>query len=208
MNKTTKILSLAVATFAIVGMIGVFNSQAFANPPGAPDGKLQFKFNIIAAPVGWSGNLPDNNGHKIITERGANNQHILWTLCLADVGQKSKDCGPGHNNFNTHIEDHATEAIDGTEAEIHIDEANKYEVWVRIHGKNGGTLSICSAIKTDHDDPLKHDECLLGFVNLEKKGAVSNFKFPNKLFHDINEDILWHLNSNNDFRIAEVRLYS
>ena len=36
MNKTTKTLSLAVAMFAIAGMTGAFNNQAFAN--GADEG--------------------------------------------------------------------------------------------------------------------------------------------------------------------------
>jgi len=58
------------------------------------------------------------------------------------------------------------------------------------------------------DGQKRCSSCTIFFVNLEKKGAVSNFKFPNKLFHESNEDIIWHTNSNDDFRIAEVRLYA
>ena len=77
MNKTTKTLSLTVAMFAIVGMVGVFsNSQVFADP--APEGtKKVYQFNIIARPNPYNGNCGE--GDRIFVEAGAkglNHAHI------------------------------------------------------------------------------------------------------------------------------------
>lgn len=181
------IAAFAVAAAFAVVLVAAPWDTAEANPPGAPEGKLAFKFNYIAA---TDSEVGCGNGHRIFTELGAGGQHILFLW------------EPGHK---THVEDCMTEAIDGSFAEVHADLQGVYTVFVRILGPNkaGNTLSICrNAPAGDHDD-----ECYLGTANLDRKNGLDRFIFPKKLFDEGFVDELWHNEHGSNFRIAEVRLY-
>lgn len=182
---------------AAIGLLAslMMNPAAHANPPGAPDGKLAFKFNYIAVPEGT--NVGCGEGHRVITERGAVG-HIVWELDTSASG--------------IHIEDCETESVDGDYAWIVGDEADKYDVFVRLLGPNtsSNTLDICRDIIIDFSDGIENDHthlCLLGSVDLSRGGGTDRYTFPKKLFADDAEGELWHLDPGTDFRIAEVRLY-
>lgn len=181
-----------LAALALTAAFAVGAFPAAANPPDAPAGKLVFKFNYIAVPVGTDPNC-DSAGHRVFTELGAVG-HILWTLHPAD---------------GIHMIDNCTESVDGDVAEIHADLQGTYKVFVRILGSNSNPdnwLSICR--NTDdltlggHDD----SECELGSVTLSRSGT-DRFTFPKKLFDDGAVGELWHMEPGSGFRIAEVRLY-
>jgi hypothetical protein len=49
--------------------------------------------------------------------------------------------------------------------------------------------------------------CELGSIHLNRDTGKSTFKVSPKIFDAIYEDVLWDLDANNDFRIAELRVY-
>src|SRR5262245_12898279 len=170
-----------------VGLLGAFlaSDAVQANPPGAPAGKLAFKFNYHAVPPGASPNC--GNGHNVYTRRGQ--QGIIeWTL---------------DEDAPISIEDCLTASIDGSNAQIFADAAGKYTIFVRILGskKNTNTLSICRRVALD--DSL---ECELGSVDLSRTG-LDRFRFSAKLFDDDLAGEFWYLDPGSGFRIAEIRLY-
>ena len=192
MNKIGKNVGRKKILAVLLASVLILTTQAlpvFANPPGIPaDQKMVYKFNYIAKPEGTADNVNCGSGHRIFTERGATG-HILW-----------------HSDLTSppHIVDCLTESIDGTFAQVNVDapyNTLKYYVYVRLLGKPTGTLRICVNTLTDEfGDHL----CLLGDITLTKD---KKFTLVSKLFDGIFEDIVWHLDTNNDFRIAEVRLY-
>lgn len=122
LNRKSIGIGIVGLILAIVGFLlfsALASSQVSANPPGAPDGKMAFKFNYIAVPDGTVPNCI-SNGHRMFTEEGRVG-HILWELHPAD---------------GIHMVDNCTESVDGDIGEIHADEANKYTIWARIHGPN------------------------------------------------------------------------
>jgi len=204
MNKTTKVLSLAVAMFAIVGMTGVFSGEAFANPKGVPNNlKKDFSFQYIAVP---EGTFPScGNGKVIYTERGNAHDHIDFIL---------------QTEHQSHIEDCTSSSIDAPRASVHVDTADKYFVYVRLLGPPTGdnTLDICAELKSVHDadDELSH-LCLLGSISLDRSFAK---KFKNvlsedglninlkKLFADSLDDVTFSLDKGTGFKHAQFWLMS
>ena len=60
------------------------------------------------------------------------------------------------------------------------------------------------SVVSDPDDPL----CLLGTIKLTREGGQSKFQVqPDSLFDAELEDILWTVDTNKDFRIAQFRVY-
>ena len=200
MNTTTKTLSVAIAMFAIVGMMGVFNNQAFANPKDSSgdkiQGKLLYKFNMIATPQEWAADddLCPNNGHRIFfpqVDKGNTIGTLQWNLNnetsagLIDI----YDCDG---------------TTDGT-AGIEIDEGLEFAVYVRVHGQNTDRLDlVCTdQIVSDNEDDL----CLIDTVNMLHK-SKSFTKIMTNLYDGEYEQVLWTLENGNGFKNAEVRLYS
>lgn len=192
MNKIGKNVGRKKIIAVLLASVLILTTQAlpvYANPPGIPsDQKMAFKFNYIAKPVGTADKVNCGDGHRIFTERGATG-HILW-----------------HSDLSSppHIVDCLTESIDGDQAQVNVDAPYNtltYYVYVRLLGKPTGTLHVCVNTVTDE---LGDHLCLLGDITLTKD---KKFTLVSKLFDGIYEDIVWHLDTNNDFRIAEVRLY-
>jgi hypothetical protein len=179
-----KFLLLTVVVLA-VALVALPFGTAQANPPGAPLGKLAFKFNYIAVPPDTQESVGCGDGHRVFTELGAAGV-IVWTLDATSP---------------IHVEDCLTQSIDGDPATIFADAAGTYTIWVRIHGPNkpGNTLDIGRSV--DQDFLI----CEVGSVSLSRTG-VDRFRFTQKLF-DNGSPEFWELEPGTNFRIAEIRLY-
>ena len=151
---------------------------------GAPKGKLVFSWNLIGTPKSYSGGCGD--GRRIFVERGAHGAHIL--IQDANDGWSIVDCnGTG-----------------GNVAVMHSDDLGTFDVYARILGKPNGTLDVCADFVSDAGDAL----CLLGTINLKRDGGQSKFNIQaDSLFDASLEDILWTVDTNKDFRIAQFRVY-
>jgi len=195
MNKTTKTLSLAVATFAIVGMVGVFsNSQVFADP--APPGTEKvYQFNIIARPNPYTGNCGE--GDRIFVEAGAKGlKHAHINILEAGEWDVS-DCNATGNN----------------RGELHFDGTGTFQVFAISHGKPGTSIDICMQLRAVHDPeggdgtvPFNDHECLVGVIEIKRDAGKSRFSVDLRaLFLD---DSVWSLDVNGNakiqFRIYEV----
>jgi len=88
-------------------------------------------------------------------------------------------------------------------AVLHTSGAAIYDVYVRILGKPGGHLFICADSATADGEAL----CLLGTIDLTR-GKNSKFTLqPSSLFDASLFDILWNVDTNADYRIAQFRVY-
>ncbi len=181
----------AAASFTVIGLT-TGSGTARANPPGAPEGTLAFKFNYHAVPEGTDPNC--GSGAKVYTEIGQSGQ-IVWELDTSANGFDIEDC--------------KTASLDGDYAWIVGDAADKYSVYVVLLGKNSSTnsLSICRQIITDITDIVDTNLCELGSVDLSRGGGTDRFAFDKKLFADDAEGELWTLDPGTGFRIAQIRLY-
>jgi hypothetical protein len=151
---------------------------------GAPKGKLVFSWNLIGTPKSYTGGCGD--GHRIFVERDVNSAHIL--IQDENDGWRIVDCN----------------ATGGNLAVMHSDDLGSFDVYARILGTPGGRLDVCANVISDPDDPL----CLLGTINLKRDGGQSKFQVqPDSLFDAELEDILWTVDTNKDFRIAQFRVY-
>jgi hypothetical protein len=166
---------------------GLFSAGAFAAPPGVVDvGKKVFQFNLIGFPDHnvYNGNC--GHGNRIFVNRGDHHAHIR--IVDDNDGWYVSDC----------------DATGGSTGEFHSDDVGSYLVFARILGKPGGELDICADVVSDHDDHL----CLLGTFNMKREGGKSNFSIvPSSMFDAELEDIMWSLDVNHNFRIAQFRVY-
>lgn len=129
----------------------------------------------------------DNNGRRVFVPRGGNTKIEVY------VGEGGYDILCATNSDTSH------------RYKIETPQPSTFDVYVRMLGKPGGTLSICTDIL---DDPDSYGECLVGTVDLSRGSGKSNFSIQtSKLFADDNEDVLWSVTTNNDFRIAQFRFY-
>ena len=162
-------------------------SAVLAAPPDVTAGsKLVFSFNLIGHPGDYTGGC--GNGRRIFVNRDAHHAHIL--LKDENDGWHVEDCNATGNNWG----------------ELHTDDVGVYDVYVRILGKPGGTLFICADTLEDHEsgDHL----CLLGTIDLTRGKGQSKFKVqPSSLFDASGEDIVWSIDTNTDYRIAQFRVY-
>ena len=165
-------------------------TAALANPKDIPAGsKLVYNFNVIGYPVGksYDGNCGD--GHRIFVNREANNAHVLVTN--STTGWSIVDC----NATADHM------------AELATNQAGIYDIYVRILGKPGGHINICA--DTFADFLSGETLCLLGTIDLTRKNGQSKFTLaPNAMFDASLEDLIWTVDTNKDFRIAQFRVYT
>lgn len=160
-----------------------------AKPPDVTSGsKLVYSFNLIGYPAGKEYTGGCGNGRRIFVNRDARHAHILLTD--TDDGWWIEDCNATSDN----------------QAILHTDGANVYELYVRILGKPGGKLFVCADTKEDHDSGDHF--CLLGTIDLTRGKGRSKFKVqPSSLFDAELEDIIWSIETNKDYRIAQFRVY-
>jgi hypothetical protein len=161
--------------------------SAAARGNGAPNGKLVFNWNLIGTPKDYSGGCGD--GHRIFVNRDVNNAHIT----IQDAGNGGAwsivDCN----------------ATGGHLAVMESADLGTFHVYVRILGKIGGHLDVCAAKTiTDADG----DFCELDEIHLTRVGGQSKFTVqPDTLFDASNFDVFWAVDTNQDFRIAQFRVY-
>jgi hypothetical protein len=153
---------------------------------GAPRGQLVFNWNLIGTPGDYEGGC--GNGRRIFVERGANHEHIIFQ----------------DHNDGWHIEQ--CDATFGDTAVIHTDSLGTLDVYARILGKPSGRLFVCADTVEDHS--TGEHLCLLGTIDLKRDGGRSRFQFqPDALFDASLEDIIWSVETNTAFRIAQFRVY-
>ncbi len=175
-------LVLLLACLAAVSLAAVVS----ANPPGIPAGeKLEYKFNLVGRPDVYTGGC--GNGDRMFVLRDANNAHVLVTNGMT---WNVTDC----NATSDHWGELTTNAV-GT-----------YDIFVRILGKQGGNLRICADTYTDY---LSGETlCLLGTIDLTRGSGQSKFQVaPSSMFDASLEDIVWTVDTNRDYRIAQFRVY-
>jgi hypothetical protein len=181
---------LLVLLLAVLAAAGYAASSVGANPPGVPSGwKMEYKWNMIGYPAGQEYTGGCGNGARIFVNRDASNAHVIVTD--QDDGWYVADCNA--------TADHT--------AVIHSDDVGTFHVFAEILGKPGGTLSICADVLVDESTQTLM--CELGTFNLGPRvGGKANFHLaPDEIFDASLEDILWFVTTNNDFRIAQFRVY-
>ncbi|UCF78869.1 MAG: hypothetical protein JSW03_00900 [Candidatus Eiseniibacteriota bacterium] len=190
MNPGSKIACCCLALAIAFVFVLVSAAPALAVPKDVePGSKLVYKFNIIGYPAGklYTGNC--GQGHRIFVNREANHTHIRITD--ANDGWYVSDC----------------DATGTSWAEIHSDRMDIYDVYVRILGKPGGHINICADPFTDY---TTHEHlCLLGTIDLTRGKGQSKLSIkPSQIFDASMMDIMWKVETNSDFRIAEFRIYA
>ena len=174
---------------AVVFALGVVGTGTVsANPPGVPAGdKLEFKFNLIGHPAGKDYPGGCGNGNRVFVNRAANQEKIIivdgdsWDIV---------DCDATGNSIAT----------------IQSADIGTFTVYARILGKPGGHLKICADVLVDV--ATQEALCALGTFELNRDGGKSIFKVvPSGLFDASLADILWTVDTNADFRIAQFRVY-
>lgn len=190
-------LVVLVASVALMSCTEEFSSapkpsvddSALAKPPGVDFGdKLVYKFNVIGYPKDKEYTGGCGNGHRIFVNRDAHHAHILLTD--TDDGWWIEDCN----------------ATQDKRAILHTDQPEVYFIYVRLLGKPGGHLNICA--DTLYDDGTHGHECYLGEIDMTRGSGKSQFAIqPSSMFDASLEDIIWSVETNADFRIAEFRVY-
>ena len=178
------------AWFVVVCLALVLGSAAtaHANPKDIPAGsRLVYSFNVIGHPEGQAYDGNCGNGHRIFVNRAANNAQVLVTNA-ASWGVI--DC----------------DATGDRRASLGTNQASKYDIYVRILGRPGGRINICADTFEDfqNGDML----CLLGTIDLTRGSGQSKFTIaPNAMFDASLEDLIWTVDTNANFRIAQFRVY-
>ena len=166
------------------------STAAWANPAPIPAGsKLVFNFNVIGYPAAKSYAGDCGNGHRIFVNRDARGAQVRVTNSATDWS--IVDCNA--------TSDHA--------AVLATNQAGIYDIYVRILGKPGGHLHVCADTLTDflNGETL----CQVGTIDLTRGKGQSKFTLaPSAMFDASLVDLMWTVDTNSDFRIAQFRVYS
>ena len=189
-SRTHNRFSAAVVSLLCTVLLMTGATVVSANPKPIPAGsKLQFNFNVIGYPAGktYDGNCGD--GHRIFVNREAKGAQVRVTN--STTGWSIEDCNA--------TADH--------QAVLATNQAAIYDIYVRILGKPGGNMHICANTMTDF--LLGETLCLLGTIDLTRGNGQSKFTLaPSSMFDASLADLMWTVDTNSDFRIAQFRVYS
>jgi hypothetical protein len=177
-----------IAVFALIGILLGFSTVSMANPPGIPAGWHKvYQFNMIGYPAGQEYTGGCGGGNRVFVNRDAHNARMLVT----DGGSWDiTDCNATVDNW----------------AEMTTNNMSQYAVFVRILGKPGGNLHICADTYEDYE--AGETLCLLGTIDLNRGHGQSRFQLaPSTMFDASLEDIVWQIDTNHDFRLAQFRVY-
>ena len=212
--KTTKVLSFAVAMFAIAGLMVAFNNQeAYARPPLAGVGDHVMKINLIGVPNGTDRNCDSGSSKNIYTPIGTDDggkvkenirhQHILWAP----------------NTGTNAVTDHCTEGVGDAadEAQVELD-GGDYKFTIRILGpaNNGGNFfKYCSELISVHDSTEAAGEydCVVDGSTVpdtvvSRGGGSPSYTIPKTLFEDPdNEGQVWSTATGSGFKIAQIDIW-
>src|SRR5262249_54791248 len=91
-------------------------------------------------------------------------------------------------------------------ANLVTNQAGIYDIYVRILGKPGGNIHVCADTLSDF---LSGETlCQIGTIDLTRGKGQSKFTLePSALFDASNIDIIWTVDTNTNFRIAQFRVY-
>lgn len=176
-------LIIALSCIAVISL----TTNVAANPPNIPAGwKKVYQFNLI----GFGGKEYNGGcgaGNRVFVNRDARN--ASFTVTNGDYWNIT-DCN----------------ATGGNGASMTSNQAARYAVFVRILGKPGGELHVCAE---EYVDSLTGDTlCLQGRIDLTRGKGQSKFGVtPVTMFDASLEDVLWTIDTNKDYRIAQFRVY-
>ena len=163
---------------------------ASANPTPIPAGsKLVFNFNVLGYPATKSYLGDCGNGHRIFVNRDAKGAQV--SVMNSTTDWSIVDCN----------------ATSDHQAVLATNQAGIYDVYVRILGKIGGNLHVCADTLTDflNGETL----CQVGSIDLTRGKGQSKFTLaPSAMFDASLIDLIWTVDTNPDFRIAQFRVYS
>jgi len=181
MNTTTKILSLAIAMFAIVGMMG-FNNQALAGN-GAPSGP-HYNLNIIGVPKGKTADMTGSQGHTIFVPLDG---RCRINLTEGDYEVRDRNCTDGPALFALPNPD------------LNNDGITAYSVYARALGKPGGS----STTTTCFDDAGTTDTyCSIYQMVLVRDTGKSSFT-------NVSKELLYvYVDTNGDGTVERIPLFS
>lgn len=182
-------LSSAVASVFCSLLLLSAATAASANPAPIPAGsKLVFNFNVIGYPAGKSYGGDCGDGHRIFVNRDAKGAVVRIVNSTTDWSVV--DCNA--------TSDHA--------AALATNQAGIYDIYVRILGKIGGSLHVCADTLTDFQNG--ETLCQVGTIDLTR-GKQSKFSLaPSAMFDASLIGLIWTVDTNADFRIAQFRVYS
>ncbi len=188
MRKKLTTLSFTVAMFAVVGMMGVFGNQVFADP--APEGTQKvYQFNLNARPNEFTGNCGE--GNRMFVEADARHAHID---IVGGTEWNVTDCNATGKN-------HGELTVDGT---------GTFAVYAIAHGKPDTGLDICADLRSVHDEDEElgeEHECLIGTFDIKRENGKSHMKLvPSALFDTSLEDVIWSVDVNGKAKI-QFRVY-
>lgn len=186
MQRIKLFRSQCIVALSCIALVALATTAA-ANPPGIPAGwKKAYQFNLIGfGGKDYTGGC--GNGNRVFVNRDAHNATMNVT---SGSSWDITDCN----------------ATGDHQAELTTNNASRYAVFVRILGKPGGMLHVCA---DEYVDTLTGDTlCLLGQIDLTRGKGKSKFSLaPSTMFDASAEDILWTIDTNADYRIAQFRMY-
>ena len=189
-NRYWNRIALSVAPTLCTLLLMGAPLTASANPNPIPAGsKLVFNFNVIGYPEGKTYQGDCGEGHRIFVNRGAKGAQvrILNSATSWAVG----DCNA--------TADH--------QATLLTNQAGIYDIYVRILGKPGGSIHVCA--DTLSDVLSGETLCQVGTIDLTRGSGQSKFSIaPSAMFDASMIDLMWTVDANADFRIAQFRVYS
>ena len=183
MQQKAKILSLAVAMFAIVGMMG-FTTSALAVPQPEPGNTKVYQFNLIARPNNYDGGCGEGN-RIFVNADDTSSQIRVWEGTQWNI----TDCN----------------ATDDRRGALEVDGTGTFIVYAIAHGKPGTSISICADYISEYDGD--GDLCEVGTFSITREGGKSQFKLvPAELFDAELEDIIWDVDATGQAKV-QFRVY-
>ena len=182
-------LSYALASIFCSLLFIAATTTAWANQKPIPAGsKLVFNFNVIGYPAGKTYGGDCGDGHRIFVNRDA--KGAVVRILNSTTDWSIVDCNA--------TSDHA--------AALATNQAGIYDIYVRILGKMGGNLHVCADTLSDFQNG--ETLCQVGTIDLTR-GKQSKFQIaPSAMFDASLIDLIWTVDTNADFRIAQFRVYS
>ena len=153
-----------------------------------PGSKLVYSFNLIGYPDGRTYEGGCGNGHRIFVNRDAKGAQLIVRNSAG--GWDITDCN----------------ATIGKTAELRTSDVGTFDIYVRILGKPGGHIRAC--VDTLADALAGEILCQVGVLELTRTKGQSKFQLaPSAIFDASNIDLLWTIDTNADYRIAQFRVY-
>jgi hypothetical protein len=197
--KTTKVLSLSLAMFAMIGMIGFGGSEAFAKGNGAGGvGKGGFQLNLIGTTQDDKlSNDETNNGHRIFIPMDSNKPTKIYLKEGTEFAVIDSDATDGRGEFQLPPPNSVCVDENGVPLADQSDEAKAtcenletaYGVYARVLGKpTSGDFQITTCaegetyVDLNNNGSIEADEeiCSLETVELgNANGKKGGAKFTN-----------------------------